>query len=122
MDAVRWVLFLPVRTSLSPSPLPLIPPSTVEPLQTYATALSPWTDTATDPPPPPTRPAKSALVGVVLAGEGAAVGAADDCSGASDDSAGAGPVDEAAADSAGATEDAGAAEDAAAAEEFNGAP
>src|SRR2546421_5027609 len=106
MDAVRWVLFLPVRTSLSPSPLPLIPPSTVEPLQTYAIALSPWTATATDPPPPPTRPVKSALVGVVLvgAGEGAAAG---DCSGASDDSAGAGPVDSV-ADSAGAAEDAAA--------------
>jgi hypothetical protein len=88
--------------------LPLIHPSTVEPLQTYAIALSPWTDTATDPPPPPTRPAKSALVGVVLVGSGASDDSLGEADVAGDDSAGAG--DEAAADSAGAAEDAAAAE------------
>ena len=109
---MRWVWFLPVSVSFPFSTLPRIHPSTVEPLQTYAIALSPWTATATDPPPPPTRPVKSALVGVVLvgAGEGAAAGAdaaAEDSagSGASDDSAGA-----EADDSAGAAEDAAAAE------------
>jgi hypothetical protein len=107
---------LPVSVSFPFSTLPRIHPSTVEPLQTYAIALSPWTDTATDPPPPPTRPAKSALVGVVLAGagEGAAAGwdtAAEDSAGAADEDAGAADEDAGAAD-----EDAGAAEDAAAAE------
>jgi hypothetical protein len=110
MDAVSLALFLPVSVSFPFSTLPRIHPSTVEPLQTYAIALSPWTATATDPPPPPTRPTKSALVGVVLvgAGEGAAAGAdcagSADCSGDSEDSAGAGD------------EGAGAAEDAAAVE------
>src|SRR5690348_17838002 len=100
MDAVRWALFLPVSVSFPFSTLPRIHPSTVEPLQTYAIALSPWTATATDPPPPPTRPVKSALVGVVLVGAGE--GVAEDPAG-SGDSAGAG--DEA-DDSAGAAEDA----------------
>src|SRR5262249_1052638 len=106
MDAVSLVLFLPVSVSFPFSTLPRIHPSTVEPLHTYAIALSPWTATATDPPPPPPRPAKSSLAGGVRvgAGEGAAAG---DCSGASEDSAGAG-VEGAADEGRGAADAAGA--------------